>query len=165
MENDATTKEELSRGVLWGYPDLVKKVFGVVGPALVEEREKRRTEREEAGQNDMTKEDFDIVLEVLPEVEDKTASVPPQLRPLEDESGPLITTHAVSEPEFPGQPEYNLPSLAECVLLTASDAEAQKPPSENVILQSAIGEGAIPTYEIEEVPSTAESNDEGPHIP
>lgn len=36
-------------GILWGYPDLVNKLFVVVGPALVEERKKtgRHTGREE----------------------------------------------------------------------------------------------------------------------
>lgn len=139
----------------------MKQVYGVVGPGLVEERETRRREREEAGQNDTTKEAFDIILEVLPEVKNITTSVPPQLSPLEDESGPSITTHAVSELEIPGQPDCHPPSLADRALLTASDAEVQKPTSENVLLQSGIEEGAIG---ITEVPSTPESNDEGSHI-
>lgn len=40
-------------GILWGYPDLVKKLFDVVGPALVEERKKAGTYREDPSRVNM----------------------------------------------------------------------------------------------------------------
>lgn len=76
MDNDRNVKRSLEKA-LWGYPDLVKKLFEVLGPALAEEREKRR-EKEEAVQQRTTMEHVDNVSEVVAEDNDNTTPVTSQ---------------------------------------------------------------------------------------
>lgn len=76
MDNDRNVKRSLGKA-LWGYPDLVRKLFEVLGPALVEERERRR-EKEEAVQQRTTMEHVDNVSEVVAEDNDDTTPVTPQ---------------------------------------------------------------------------------------
>lgn len=69
MNNDSQAKQRF-RGLLWGYPDLVKELFEKLGPALVEARETRR-ERKGAKEEKNTTENVNNlnVPEVMAKVE------------------------------------------------------------------------------------------------
>lgn len=62
-------------GVLWGYPDLLEKLYGEVRSALTEERDKG-VEREKEKQQETTVDDLNNVPEVMEENEDDTTSAP-----------------------------------------------------------------------------------------
>lgn len=78
--NNNPTSERFFRLWLWGYPDLVKKLFEVVGPNLVEERERGRREREEAEEQRRTMEHVNKASEVKAEYNDSATPSPSQSR-------------------------------------------------------------------------------------
>lgn len=161
MDNNSNLKQRF-RGLLWGYPDLVKNLFDVVGPALLEIREKREREKEEAEQQDMTIEQVgNHNLHLAPEVLglDNHASVPPQLSlhaPPNERSGPLDMTQSGLQADSQGETVHYPPiSDEEHRLPTATSAsmkaleptprvpDVPEPTSGDLILQPDIEEGDI----------------------
>lgn len=164
MSNDPSGLQYL-RARLWGYPDLVKKLFDVLVPALVEEHEKKRRVREEVEQQNLTMEHIDDGPEVVAEDKEDTAPAPSQ----SNESA--VVDHGtglpdVRNPESQGQPEDHSPALDERPLPTAASAtmEALEPTPGVSIPQTNMEEAAGTPKEIEEVPSTSDNNNEESRI-
>lgn len=75
VANNPSFKGYFRAGVLWGYPDLLEKLYGEVRSALTEERDKG-VEREKEKQQETTVDDLNNVPEVMEENEDDTTSAP-----------------------------------------------------------------------------------------
>lgn len=162
MDKNQATEQQFRR-ILWGYPDIVKKLFEVLGSALVEERRiieearDRRKERKAAEQQFTTNKAGNSNLAPGNEglLVDNNVTVPPQPVPLE--------IHAVAQ----DRPDDHPPTLDECPRLTASSAstEALEPTSGIPIPKSSAEEvEASTSNEIEEVLSTSGANKEGLRI-
>lgn len=149
-------------GVLWGYPDLLEKLYGEVRSAVTEERNKG-VKREKEKQQETTADDFNNVLDVMEENEDDTASAPhpdqfsPPV-PLDDGSVPLDVTQTDVQPDSGTRPIDYLPT-SNVRLSTPATAttEALEPTSGCPFPQPDTGEADTSPDEIEEVP--------GPSIP
>lgn len=150
-------------GVLWGYPDLLEKLYGEVRSALTEEREKG-VEREKEKQQETTVDNLSNVPEVREENENNTASAPHPDQfslpvPLDDGSVPLDVTQTDSRPR-----PFDHPPTLNRRLSTAETAarEALEPTSGDPIPQPDTGEADTSPDEIEEVlgRSTPGNNDE-----
>lgn len=153
MDNHPVIKQAFRIGMLWGYPDLLERLYGEVRSALIEEREKRRQSEKE----EQRMEHGSNVPEVVNEDEDNTVSAPPQFTPpipFDDGSGPAGMVQADSE-VLP----INIPPTSNGHLSTTATAttEVHEPTSGIQNPQSAIGEADSSPDEIEEIP--------GPSIP
>lgn len=163
MDNDPRANA-LYKSLLWGYPDLITKLFEVVRPALIEEREKRR-ELEEEWQRGRTVEHVKRNHEIMEEIKDSTTSTPQQCLsvPSDDGSGPLDLTQTVACPDSQAQPIKH-PTTSNGYLSTVSTStmETLKPFPGIQTPQSDTGEAANLPNVIEEVPgsSTPDANNE-----
>lgn len=167
VDNDPSFIEYFRAGFLWGYPDLLEKLYGEVRSALAEERNKG-VEGEKEEQQETTEEHLGNVPEVMEVNEDDTTSAPHPDQfspppPLDDGSVPLDVTQTDSRP----RPIDHPPTLNRH-LSTAETAarEALEPTSGDPILQPDTGEADTSPDEIEEVPgpSTPSNNDEELHV-
>lgn len=169
MDNESYVKERFRRH-LWGYPDLFK-LFEGVGPALAEEREKRRGEREDAEQQRMTTEHVINIPKVLAEDNGNTAPDPSQSsKPtyIDGGSGLSDVRKIDSQLDAQSQSDDHLPTSTtsdERPLRTATSATIEALESTSVvpILQPNLDEVAGTPNEIEEVPSTLEDKHGGSH--
>lgn len=147
-------------GVLWGYPDLLEKLYGEVRSALAEEHDKGvKGEKEE--QQETTEGHLSNVPEVMEVNEDDTASAPPQFDPpvpFYDGSVPFFMTQTDSQPDNETRPFYHPPALTGSlsVAITAT-TEALESTSGCRIPQPNTELADTSPDEIEEVP--------GPSIP
>lgn len=157
VDNDPRAKLAFSRGILWGYPDLVEKLFEEVRPVMVEAREKRR-EREEAEQQETTADSGSLrpVPEAVGQAIDDTASVPPQSSQpvsLGDGVDYVSTTQTGIHPDSLTQADEH-PHTHERALLTESgSAEAMQPTSADPNSQPLVPGVADRPDEIDEIPS------------
>lgn len=151
--------------LLWGYPALVNKIHEDLRPALIAARKKRRRKKEEAEQQETTTEHVDNGPEGVAEDLTDTTSVPPA--PLDDRSGPLVTTQSDAQSNIQGQPDYHPPICDEDPLLTATSAstKALEPTPSDPVLKPDIGEGATSSNETGEVASTSVSNNKELRVP
>lgn len=142
-------------GVLWGYPDLLEKLYGEVRSALTEERDKG-VEREKEKQQETTVDDLNNVPEVMEENEDDTGSAPPQFGPpvpLDDGSGPLALTQTDVQPDSGTRPIDYLPtSIGRLSTPATATMEALESTSGCPFPQPDTGEVDTSPDEIEEVP-------------
>lgn len=164
MTNDSTCLQYF-RAMLWGYPDLVEELFETVGPALVAEREKKRREREEADQQNLTMEHADDGTEVVAEDKNDSAPAPSQ------SSESAILDHGtglpdVKKPESQGQPDDHSLAFDERPQPTATSAttEALDPTPGVSIPKTNMEEAAGTPKGIEEAPSTSDNNNEESRI-
>lgn len=166
---DTPFAKRLFRGRLWGYPDLVKALFEIVGPALVEEHEKSRREREEAEKRRMITEHVNNVPDVVGEDMNDTDPDPSQSNEptfLDDRSGVPDISQTVAQLDSQGLPDNHPPTTDEHPLQTAASAitEALEPRSGAVVLQSNIEEEDGTPSDIAGVPSPWETDSERSRI-
>lgn len=169
VDNHLGVEQTFRVGLLWGYPDLLEKLYGEVRSALAEECDKG-VEGEKEEQQETTEEYLNNVREVMEVNEDDTASAPPQFDPpvpLDEGPEPLALTQTDSQPDRETKP-IDHPPTSNGRLSTAATAttEALDPTSGCHIPQADIGEAASSPDEIEEVPrlSTPSNNDEELHM-
>lgn len=167
VDNHATFKRNCRVAWLWGYPDLIEKLYGEVRPALVEEREKRRESKKEEERGTIV-EHLNDVSEVMDENKDDTASAITQFRvnptvPFVDGSRPLFMAQIDSQPDSETLPIDHPPAPDERHLSTViiEDTEVLGPTSGSQIPQPSIGEAATLPNKTENVPgiSTFDAND------
>lgn len=167
--NDSQAKRRF-KVLLWGYPDLVKELFEVVGPALAKERDIRKTEGEEAEHQYTTTEhggnDF-----LVPEVTGPsqgmggtgTASISPrssQSASLDDGSKPSIEMHGDTQSDSQHKPVAPSRTSGEQALLTASgNTGALEPALENPV--PGEDDGCTVPHETEGGASMSENTVEG----
>lgn len=112
----------LLRERLWGYPDLVKTLYEVVGPALAKEgHENRRREREEAEQQRTTTKYVSNVSDIAVEDKASPAHVPHQsAEPALFDNGPRRSydEHTGMQLDGQGQPDGYAPITDEHLLWT-----------------------------------------------
>lgn len=159
MDNNPSAELVFSSGFLWGYPDLVKKLFEEVRPVMVGAREKRR-EREEAEQQEATADDdsLHLVPKVVGQDEDRdnTRSVPSRSsQPASPGDGIEYITTAQTDRHRDSQTQPDgHPLTGERPLLTASGStEVMQPSSGDPNSQPDVPGVADKPDENDEVPS------------
>lgn len=152
------------RAKLWGYPDLITKLFEEVQPALVEEREKGRGNEVEAQPVTMVQH-VDNVPEVTDETEGEIASAPSKsFTPVsfDDGSGPVVMVQTTAQPDSRSRPIDHPPPSDEDHLSTViiENTEIIEPTSGSPIPHPDIVEEAPASpNEVEEVPGPSTPDD------
>lgn len=165
MANDEITKR-VFEGVLWGYPDLVETLFEVVGPALVEERQKKIRQREEAEEKNAATEHSDdsLVTDVADTNHDKDGTAPVSIAFLYDQLlGYSNAMHRVVQQNGQSQPESPPPTSCERILSTLQAIEsAFANPIQQMDVPWLEDEASVPNGN-KEATSMLEDTVEGPY--
>lgn len=160
MDNDREAKRVMGN-VLWGYPDLIKKLFDEVGPALAKDRKKRRRDGEEAEQQDTATDHVDNVPEVV--AKENTAPAPSQSSEptsLDNVSGlPNVRlTHIQLNVQSHSDDHPSTSDEHSLLIATSVTSEALEPSSADPIQKRNAEEVAGTPNDIEEVLSTLDGS-------